>query len=238
MNVHPLHPRRLEEQPPSRVTPAEPTWTNVPWMPTASGGCYHFLEPDPKALHWADIIEPMARLPRFGGHTQGAPLMMAQHSCMVAEMVPAEARGWALLSSAHTVFLGVSADPVADALTAATIRQARRRNLSPLSCVNAQREGALDLVVAAHVAICAFARIDSPTRQITDIVTMADRYVTARQVHWLLPDGPGKAAWRAADPELFALPKGKAIRPWNWEAAATMYTDALERALPDFDRGR
>ncbi len=226
MNVTTLHPAAASHHAMA---------TNRPWLLTASGGIYHFLDPDPADLHWADIIEPLARLPRFGAHSQGAPFSIAQHSCMVAEMVSPPERPWALLAEAHAALLGPVLPPVANAMTAATIRQARQRNLPPLPSINTQREGLMDLVTAAHVAICRFAGVEPPDRGIADRVAMADRYVTARAVHWLLPEGSGKDLWRRNDPELFSLPKGRAIRPWSWEAAAAMYADALARAIPAFD---
>ena len=53
---------------------------------TASGGKYDFLDPDPKMLNIEDIAHQLALTNRWGGCTQ-QPFSVAQHSCLVAEMV-------------------------------------------------------------------------------------------------------------------------------------------------------
>lgn len=57
-----------------------------PYIYTASGNKFMFADPDPKAITIADVAHQLANTNRWSGCTR-VPFSVAQHSCIVAEMV-------------------------------------------------------------------------------------------------------------------------------------------------------
>ena len=73
---------------------------------TASGLKYVFADPDPMTINIEDIAHQLALTNRWGGCTR-LPFSVAQHSCLVAEMVnDPEMKKVALMHDATEAYVG------------------------------------------------------------------------------------------------------------------------------------
>lgn len=74
-------------------------------MQLHSGGYIDFLKPTPDQIHVNDIAHGLSHICRFGGQTS-AFYSVAQHSVMVAELVPMPFKKAALFHDAAEAYLG------------------------------------------------------------------------------------------------------------------------------------
>lgn len=81
------------------------------WILTATGKHFDLLEPDADLIDPRDIAHALAHLCRFNGHTREF-YSVAQHSCIVAELVPEEQKLAALLHDAPEAYLGDMTRPL------------------------------------------------------------------------------------------------------------------------------
>lgn len=72
---------------------------------THTGQVINIADPDPDEITIEDISTALSRICRFGGHSS-CFYSVAQHSCLVAAMVPEKARKAALLHDASEAYLG------------------------------------------------------------------------------------------------------------------------------------
>ena len=93
------------------------------WIQTASGLAVDLLKPRPEQIKLGDIAVSLSRLNRFNGHTKPLPYSVAQHSCLVADLVAFSGVDAdpqftlaALLHDAHEFALGYLVSPVKQAL--------------------------------------------------------------------------------------------------------------------------
>jgi len=78
---------------------------------TRSGNAFYPFNPFRSEFSIEDIAEPLAKLPRFNGHTDGVFYSVAEHSVHVSRLVKraggdARAQLVALLHDAHEAFIG------------------------------------------------------------------------------------------------------------------------------------
>lgn len=78
---------------------------------THTGKRFDLLEPDADMIDPRDICHSLAHLCRFNGHTREF-YSVAQHSCIVAELVPEEYKLAALLHDATEAYLGDMTRPL------------------------------------------------------------------------------------------------------------------------------
>lgn len=71
------------------------------------------LDPQPDQILIEDIAHALSQTCRFTGHTR-VPYSTAQHSVLVAELVPAEDALWALLHDGSEAYLADIAKPIKD----------------------------------------------------------------------------------------------------------------------------
>lgn len=81
------------------------------WILTHTGKRFDLFEPDVAMIDPRDIAHSLAHLCRFNGHTRGF-YSVAQHSCLVADLVPAEHKLAALLHDATEAYLGDMTRPL------------------------------------------------------------------------------------------------------------------------------
>ena len=81
------------------------------WILTHSGKHLDLLEPDADMIDPRDISHALAHLCRFNGHTREF-YSLAQHSCIVAELVPEEHKLAALLHDAPEAYPGDMTRPL------------------------------------------------------------------------------------------------------------------------------
>lgn len=83
---------------------------NTPWIETASGLYYHFLNPSEDEIKIEDIALSLANKCRFSGHTQF--FSVAEHCLSVAYRLPPELRLAGLLHDAAEAYLGDIPSPI------------------------------------------------------------------------------------------------------------------------------
>lgn len=81
------------------------------WILTQTGKRFDLFEPDADMIDPRDIAHSLAHLCRFNGHTREF-YSVAQHSCLVADLVPAEHKLAALLHDATEAYLGDMTRPL------------------------------------------------------------------------------------------------------------------------------
>lgn len=81
------------------------------WILTATGKHFDLFEPDADLIDPRDIAHALAHLCRFNGHTCEF-YSVAQHSCIVAELVSEEHKLAALLHDAPEAYLGDMTRPL------------------------------------------------------------------------------------------------------------------------------
>jgi hypothetical protein len=77
---------------------------NTDWIQTYSGGQFWPLDPRAEEVEIADIAHALSNMCRFTGHVKEF-YSVAQHSVLVAELVPTEHKLWALLHDASEAYL-------------------------------------------------------------------------------------------------------------------------------------
>lgn len=81
------------------------------WMLTASGKRFWPLDPRPEDVDVGDIAHALSNLCRFGGHTREF-YSVAQHSVLVAQLVPSRLAMHALLHDAAEAYVGDMVRPL------------------------------------------------------------------------------------------------------------------------------
>lgn len=84
-------------------------------METYSGALLNLVEPQIEDISFHDIARSLSNLSRFAGHGWKF-YSVAQHSCVVAGLLPEHLRHHGLLHDAHEAFVGDISSPVKAAL--------------------------------------------------------------------------------------------------------------------------
>lgn len=85
------------------------------WAETISGRAFSLIDPDPKSILITDIADSLAKQCRFNGHIPRF-YSVAQHCCIVADLLPARLGLYGLLHDAHEAYIGDIIRPVKMAL--------------------------------------------------------------------------------------------------------------------------
>jgi len=205
------------------------------FMPTVSGRIWPLLSATAQDVHWPDIARQLARLPRFAGCTDGDPYSVAQHSVAVMRLVQPCARPHALLHDAHEAFIGDMITPMKRALAIAGAHAAQTLNFPAYHGTGIVEAALQQVRNTADAAIHTRAGIAMPWQApwpIRKAVGMADRTMLAREVQWLLPDGPAMDAWATLDPTLFAIDRGPEIEVLPPDMAEQQFLHALAETFP------
>lgn len=81
------------------------------WILTRSGHRLDLLQPNPACIHPGDISQALSCIARFNGHTRHH-YSVAQHSLLVASIVPPEHQLVALLHDATEAYIGDMVRPL------------------------------------------------------------------------------------------------------------------------------
>lgn len=181
-----------------------------PITPTAGGGTFRLLSPVAADVDFRDIAEGLAKACRFAGQI---PVFysVAQHSVIVAEMLPAEARPYGLLHDAHEAFVGDLISPVKQVLA-----------------ILGGGDAWIEMVGRLDTAIHAAAGLPwPPPANIQYMVKHADIVALATEYRDVNVRAPMAAMGIDLPP-----PLARVITPWPWHRALDAYVDRLRRWLP------
>ena len=81
------------------------------WVQTYSGERINLFNPDPNTIHIEDIAHALSIQNRYNGHSY-APYSVAQNCVLAADLVPHEAKFWALMHDAPEYILGDIITPI------------------------------------------------------------------------------------------------------------------------------
>lgn len=96
------------------------------WITTASGRSFSLHDPQPSDVCIEDIAHALSNLCRWTGHTRNF-YSVAQHSMLVAEKLPAEAKLHGLMHDAHEAYIGDISRPLKRYLGSELIKQLESR---------------------------------------------------------------------------------------------------------------
>jgi hypothetical protein len=182
----------------------------LPWAQTVSGRAFPLLNPTPADVDFRDIAEHLAKIPRYCGASP-TPYSVAQHSVVVAELLPVEVRPYGILHDGKEFVIGDLLTPVKEALILLGAGDALARLEAP---IDAAIHGAAGLPWP-------------PPPHIARMVKAADMVALATEKRDLLIDVP----WDIALP----APAPFVIVPWAWHRALDVFADRCRRwlVLPD-----
>lgn len=161
------------------------------------------LSPDPRAIDIRFIAGTLAKINRYNGRTP-LPYSVAQHSVLVAQLLPARLRRHGLLHDAHEAILGDMTSPLKAAL----------RQLTGIDALG-RLERAWD--EAIHRALCLPWPLPGPDAA---LIKAADMRALATEMRDLMD---------IAVHRLPCQPDTGVIRPLPWPKAEERFTDEWRR---------
>lgn len=186
------------------------------WIITRSGQKFDLANPNADMVHPADIAHSLSMQCRFNGHTIDF-YSVAQHCCLVADLVPAEHQLAALLHDATEAYVGDMVRPLKEGMR----DYAERMGVTELYAETER---------AVWIAICMRFDLDPI---LPDCVKHADLAALATEKRDLMPYHP--EPWPCLDdidPAPFEL------EPWHPSAAAIHYQNRLMQLLTTTHRAR
>lgn len=181
------------------------------WFPSRSGLTLDLANPTIDMIQWGDIGEALAKTCRFGGHCEGF-YSVAQHSLVVASLLPQRWRAHGLLHDAHEAFTGDLISPLKDFIG------------EPIRAL----ERTLDALIyeAAGVPL--------PSADVVAAVKHADRVALATERRDLVSPAH-TTAWTVLKG---VEPADITITPFDtWQTARELWLQALRAELPQAFRG-
>lgn len=151
------------------------------------------LSPDPAIIDIRFIAASLARIARYNGRTP-LPFSVAQHSLLVASLVPGRLRRHALVHDGHEAILGDTTSPMKAAL----------RLLTGIDAIG-QLERAWDKAI--HQSLCLPWPLSGDDAA---LIHRADRRALSTEMRDLM----GIPVGRLPD-----IPAADIIRPWPWAKA-------------------
>lgn len=188
----------------------------APWIQTYTGRAFDLLDPKPEQIDPLDIAHALSQICRFTGHTRHF-YSVAQHSCLVAEIVNDLCRGAygapcpdvvllaALLHDAPEAYIGDVSTPLKRALRG-------EGTISEYDVIEAR--------IAAAVAR-RFGRLDA-VAGFAELIKHADMIALATE-HAELFDGPTPRPWGLELPQ----PWPYKIEPWTPAMAQVQFLQAF-----------
>ncbi|MCL8385503.1 hypothetical protein [Xanthobacter aminoxidans] len=177
------------------------------FMTTASGRRWYLLDPRPGDVHFHDIASHLAKICRFTGAT-GPFYSVAQHSVLVASLLPPTMRPFGLLHDAWKAYLGDIGWPLHEAF--------KRFDADPFE----------NLLLRTDRTIHRAAGLPwPPPAEVAEAVDQADQRAFATE-------------WRDVGPSpsepapVPCRPIGTRIRPQPWPKAEEAFVEELRIHLP------
>lgn len=207
------------------------------WMQALGSVAFDLLSPKPEQIDFATIATVLARVPRFGGHTERGAYSVAQHCEQGAQAILRDtgnrtAAAAFLLHDAHEAYVGDFAKPVQDALVAA----ANETGLLLGTAGNVVRHAISTLKSRLDSAIYTAAGLPWPLP--ADVSALVHEYDirmcrTERDVRL----APTPHPW--GEPYASAVPvAGVDLYPWSEGAVRAMWLALARELLPSLRENR
>lgn len=203
------------------------------WMQALGSVAITLLDPRPEQIDFATIATVLARIPRFGGHTERGVYSVAQHCEQGAQAILRDTRNRTaaaafLLHDAHEAYVGDIPKPVQDAL----VTRAERK-YGPVGR-EAVRDSIRETKADIDSAIYAAAGLRSlystwPPADVAAIVHEYDIRMcrTERDVRLAPTPHPWGEPYASAEPVA-----GVDLYPWSEGAVRAMWLAAARELLP------
>lgn len=177
----------------------------TPWAQTHSGRAFPLIDPTPSDVHWPDIAYALAHLNRFAGHA-GA-YSVAQHSIVVASILPREWRAYGLVHDAKEFVINDTPTPAKRAQRMCAERWAGKMGGQCVDMSRELMEGDIDAAIYESAGL-----IWPVPGEIDEAVHIADvRAMVTEKRDLLLP----------------------APRPWGFEHVAPLKDPIVPWAWPE-----
>ena len=182
------------------------------WYLSRHGNEIDLARPTARMVDWAAIAESLSKLCRFNGHCIGF-YSVAQHSVLVADLLPPELRIYGLLHDAHEAFIGDLVLPLKNLFRIAAIA----RNDPSIENIVKHAEKRIDKVIYSK------ANVPLPTIRISKQIKRADLSALAAERRDLIV---------GTSPRSWTVPKGveapeQEIVPMEWREACNLYLGEL-----------
>lgn len=178
-----------------------------PLRVTISGRVVDLLEPKSSQIALYDIAEGLSKICRYTGHTS-VFYSVAQHCCIVHDIVPPEAKPYALLHDAHEAYIGDLPTPLLAALG----------SLGASHAVETIKDR-LDRAILAAIGL------PYPSAEIINAVKKADAQALAWERRDILPTIMGQHPLWANQPEITI---SRQLKGWNWDTAMNGWLNRFE----------
>lgn len=216
------------------------------WILTYTGRAFDLAAPRADLISTVDIAHSLSMICRFGGHPR-RHYSVAQHSLLVAGIVPPEHQLIALLHDATEAYVGDMVRPIKlmmswhhDQCTAAWLSSCIGSFVGPASACEQMEEisPGFNLLLDAYkqiehrvwLAICDHFHLEP---ELPDCVKEADMIALATERRELMPDHP--AAWDCLA-GVQALPQS--LANWQPETARQAFHDRLLELMATTHRTR
>lgn len=215
----------------SEIAVADYQTHNGPWCLMTNGQVWRYNDTDPATPEQLlAMAEMLGKIARFNGATDGPPYSVAQHSVLVADLVPPDVRPYALLHDFHEAVLGDPITPVKYAMMDTALndgeRYAIRRAIGlPQRFADQRIYSGAGLGETTHIKHLGH-------------IKQADSRALLLESRRLFPHSPGRrelfdelAYWTIDLPSL-----EHPIQPLPWDEAAAALKAEMRRVLPVFTK--
>lgn len=189
---------------------------SAPWVQTYTGRAFDLLDPKPEQIDVLDIAHALSHLCRFTGHVRDF-YSVAQHSCLVAEIVHDLWRAETLAPCQDVVALAALLHDAAEAYAGDVSTPLKRamRGEGELS-----EYDVIEKRIEARIAV-RFG-VDQVAAGFADLIKRADMIALATE-HAALFDGPPPRSWGIELPQ----PWPYKIEPWEPAMAQAQFLQAF-----------
>lgn len=206
-----------------------------PWLQVLGGVAFDLVHPRPEQVDFGTIATVLARTPRFGGHTDGGTLSVAQHCEQGARAILRDTgrADWAaafLIHDAHEAYIGDLPTPVQNALAAVAALIDGDTNSGDIV-----KRAIEALKRRLDIAIYLAAGIPDVSVEMWGVVKSYDRRMCVTEHDARMPLAP-RLPWHSFGPiKPVAMVD---TYPWSEGCVRSLYMAACYEMLPAFRDGR
>ncbi|MEO1110506.1 MAG: hypothetical protein AAFX90_21580 [Pseudomonadota bacterium] len=172
----------------------------------ASGRVVDLENLRPSDIHWPDLVENLAKIPRFNGATEHVTYTVAQHCCLMYDRAEDRYKAHALLYDFAAAFFGEPTWPFLSFVA--------RKTDAPNAFMDAFKEAKGDITDVLCVAAgLSDNEDDEAVCKRLDYLDVVDAMLTASEVRDLMHAGAVRDTWKLQAP--FPFP----VKAWGQDKA-------------------